>query len=64
MARPKLDQSVKEFHTIKFEAEHSLVTDLRREAGARGLSADSLARRLVEVAIQDKIVAAILDTDD
>lgn len=51
MARPKLAQSVKEFHTISFEAEHSLVKDLRREAGARGLSADRLAHRLVEVAV-------------
>ena len=61
MARPKLDQSVKEFHTVSFQADHELVKNLRREAGARGLSADSLARRLVEVAIEDKIVAAILD---
>lgn len=64
MARPKLNQSVSEFHTIKFEADHELVKDLRREAGARGLSADRLAHRLVEVAIQDKIVSAILDADE
>jgi hypothetical protein len=57
-------QPKNEFHTIKFEAAESLAKDLRREAGARGLSAETLAHHIAQAAVQDKIVAAILDGDD
>ncbi len=66
MARPYINstpQPKHEFHTIKFEAAESLVKSLRREAGARGLSAEKLAHRIVQVAVQDQLVDAILDDD-